>query len=87
VPNTQRNENAERVGQAAAQYASEGKSDHGRRIGQRGAAAVDTEFGFDCRQGDDDRPQADAAEGADRQRYHKPPPRVATVDGVSIRFC
>ena len=75
----ERKPDAEAIGHASHQHAADGKAHHGRGIGKRGPAPPDAELGLDGRQDDDRRPQADAADGAERQRGPQPPPGMAAV--------
>ena len=58
---------------------AEGGANHRRHIGDGGPTPTDPKFSFDRRQHDDRRPQADAADRADRQGREEPYPRVAAV--------
>jgi hypothetical protein len=74
-----RHDDAEAVGKAAHQHAADREADHGRGIRQRGVGAVDPELGLDRGQGYDHRPQADAADRAERERGEQPPPGIRAV--------
>jgi hypothetical protein len=75
-----RHGDAETVGQTAHQHAAGGEADHGGGVGQRGVAAADPELGLDRRQRDHHRPQADAADRAERERGGQPQPGLAAVE-------
>ena len=81
----ERKPDAEAIGHPSHQHAADGKAHHGRGIGHRRAAAPDAELGLDGRQHDDRRPQADAADGAERQRGRQPPPGMAAI-GRELRL-
>jgi len=75
----EREHDAEPIGDPPHQHAAGREADHGRGERKRGAAPADGEFGLDRRQDDDGRPQADAADRAQRERRRQPPPGIAAV--------
>ena len=79
-----RHRDAVAVGERAHGKAAEAEAEHRQRIGQRGLAAGDAEFGLHRRQHDDDRPHADAADRAGEKRQREPNPGIGRVGSVAV---
>jgi hypothetical protein len=62
------------------QHGAEDEADHCQSVGHGGIGAGDAELGLHRWQGDDDRPHADAADGAERDRGDEAGPGVAGFD-------
>jgi hypothetical protein len=73
------------VGEPAHEDAAGPEAEHQQGVGQRGLGARDAEVGLHGRQRDDERPHADAADGADQPGAGETPPRMGRV-GLS-RAC
>ena len=72
----ERQDDAEAVGQAAHEDPADREAQHRRGVGEGRAPARDAELGLHRRQHDDDGPEADSADRAERQRRGETPPRV-----------
>ena len=70
---------AETVGEPPHQQAAEGKADHAHGVGERGAGAVNVELNFNEGQDDNAGPDADAANGGQRQGHGKAEPGIGAV--------
>jgi hypothetical protein len=64
----------------AHHHAAETEADHGEGEGQRCLAARHAEARLHGRQRHHERPHADAADGAERQRRREPQPRIGRLD-------
>jgi hypothetical protein len=71
-----RDEDAEAVGQPPEKHAARPEAEGHQGVGERGAGARDAELGLHRGQGDDHRPHADAADGAEADGRGQAQPRV-----------
>ncbi len=75
-----RGSDPEPVRQATHDDAAQREAGHGERERQRRVAARNAEIGLHRRQGDRNRPHADATDGADQHRDTQPEPRLRGFD-------